>query len=106
MVDFIKTSRWRNLKNKIKKRKKTDPEQVEIDLSMMAAIENVHDAMENGFEVTKKINNDLYGIAITMLSGLAKDDRVNDILKEQLTDAQYLRVYGHSKEEKDDKLRC
>lgn len=106
MVDFIKTIRWRNLKNKIKKRKKTDPEQVEIDLSMMAAIENVHDAIEMNTMALKKINDDLYSSVMPVLMAAIRDPNFmqdperKEYLKKNLPKDIFEMYYG--KEESDD----
>ena len=110
MVDFIKTSRWRNLKNKIKRgqRKKTDPEQVEIDLSLMAAIENVHDALEMNTRVLQKINDDLYSSMMPVLMAaiidpnFIQDPERKEYLKKNLPKDIFERCYG--KEESDVKL--
>lgn len=110
MVDFIKTIRWRNLKNKIKKRKKTDPEQVEIDLSLMAAIENVHDAIEMNTMALKKINDYLYSSVTPILFQMIKNpDFLNDPeIKKELQKVMAPDVYEmyYGKEESDDNLHC
>jgi len=106
MVDFIKSIRWRNLKNKIKKRKKTDPEQVEIDLSMMAAIENVHDAIEMNTMALKKINDYLYSSITPILfqamknPDFLKDPEIKKGLQKVMPPDIFEMYYG--KEENDD----
>ena len=106
MVDFIKTSRWRNLKNKIKKRKKIDPEQVEIDLSLMAAVENVHDAIEMNTMALKKINDYLYSSVTPILFQMLKNpDFLNDPeIKKELQKVMAPDVYEmyYGKEESDE----
>ena len=98
-MDLIKSSRWRNLKNKIKDRG-IKPDDA---LSIMAAVENMHDNNQKYRDDISKafvtIGKDMSAVnqeaalCMLILKGLIQDDQIENILKDNLSEKEFEIVY-------------